>query len=260
MTHCTIGKYAAGNDCLPCPDFVWNDTFPMFSEDTKVGTLPTLIFQGHAVVNETVRGRTALINLFNMGINIELIEIPDWAQIDGGVLIHEEAIFPLRVHGGQFLVSQYAMFPFEMAVQFLKLPVGNTTGNLSFALYGNTSYPGCQAPVNATLQLVAVANPSNYNEVGPLIHLGWSMIGVIFLSCFLSAFWVFKNRRIRLVKVLQPLFLMAVCFGVFLVGVALMLFNFMFLDNFSNHGRTMLCRAQPWVGTIIPETLVVIKE
>jgi hypothetical protein len=184
-----------------------------------------------------------------MGINIELLEIPDWAQIDGGVLIHDQPKFPLQVNGEQFLVSQYAMFPFEMSVSFLKLPVGNTTGNLSFALYGNTSYPGCRASVNATLQLVAMGAPPDYNDVGPLINLGWSMIGVIFMSCFLSAFWVFKNRQIRLVKVMQPLFLMAVCFGVFLVGIALMLFNFMFLDKFTIDGRTMLCRAQPWVCT-----------
>mmetsp|Transcript_24475 Transcript_24475/g.45248 ORF Transcript_24475/g.45248 Transcript_24475/m.45248 type:complete len:121 (+) Transcript_24475:835-1197(+) len=60
------------------------------------------------------------------------------------------------------------------------------------------------------------------------------------------AFWTFKNRKERLVRASQPLFLLLICLGCFVMSSAILPFS---IDDSiaSQRGCDVACMAWPWL-------------
>lgn len=65
--------------------------------------------------------------------------------------------------------------------------------------------------------------PSNEsNHLGSIRALGFTLMGIILFTSTSFAVWVFCNRNQRVVRALQPIFLMTICAGVFIMGSAIL--------------------------------------
>ncbi len=60
------------------------------------------------------------------------------------------------------------------------------------------------------------------NTLGSIRALGFVLVGIILSTSTAFAIWVFCNRKQRVVKALQPVFLITICAGVFIMASAIL--------------------------------------
>ncbi|KAL7570964.1 hypothetical protein ACA910_002591 [Epithemia clementina (nom. ined.)] len=84
------------------------------------------------------------------------------------------------------------------------------------------------------------------------ISTAWRVFGLSIMSLLIGAalasiFWVFKNRKHRIVASSQPLFLYIILFGTILQSASIVLFSFDEGEGWSEEALTRSCMALPWL-------------
>jgi len=87
------------------------------------------------------------------------------------------------------------------------------------------------------------------NYLGGLSILGWILSGMVILLSMACAAWTLQFQNRRVVKASQPVFLCLICFGVMLMGSAMIPLGF---DDqrFTTRQCSIACMAVPWLVSI----------
>jgi hypothetical protein len=85
------------------------------------------------------------------------------------------------------------------------------------------------------------------NLIGNLWYVGFILFGLIASTSISFGIWVWCYRRVRVVKVSQPMFLIMVAIGVMVMGATLVPLSF---DDSAMTECTLTCRVIPWLGSL----------
>ena len=91
----------------------------------------------------------------------------------------------------------------------------------------------------------------DHNLLQGLSVLGFACFGIIAASCLAASIWTYRNRQVYVVKSSQPLFLMMISVGVFLLGSTLIPLSLDDSDNLYDleESRAVgMCMSIPWVA------------
>jgi hypothetical protein len=127
-----------------------------------------------------------------------------------------------------------------------ELEPGTAQGTVAFAVLNGGNFPGC-AGQDATFEVLMRVSPvENLNHLGPIKYLGFTLTAVaVITSLFLSG-WVWYYRNLRIVKTLQPFFLMTISTGMLVMALAIIPLS---IDDgtSSQRGCDIACMASPWL-------------
>lgn len=85
----------------------------------------------------------------------------------------------------------------------------------------------------------------NQNLIGNLRFVAYVLFGILASTALGFAAWMYQNRKVRVVKVAQPMFLIMVAAGVFLMGSTMIPLSF---DDSGPVNATAACMATPWLS------------
>ena len=139
--------------------------------------------------------------------------------------------------------------PYEMgyhAIQVLKdLAQNSGNGNVTKEFIGTNILTHIYVP------LVLPDLYVNTNLVGDLLIVGDILFGLVVVAALVFAMWTIINRKVRVVQVSQPLFLIMMAIGVLIMGSSLVPMSFGNGGDPSQESRGILsCMSVPWLGCI----------
>lgn len=129
------------------------------------------------------------------------------------------------------------------------LSPGTAQGSVIFGVLDGQQYPGCSRP-DATFRVSArVDPPEELNQLGSVRYVGWGLAAVVVCSALYMISWVVMNRKERIVKILQPAFLIMISLGVMVMGTAMIPLG---IDDeiASDSACSAACMAFPWLLSI----------
>ena len=88
--------------------------------------------------------------------------------------------------------------------------------------------------------------PQEYNYIGNMRYFGWTLASLVVLCSIGMAAWVAKNRKGRIVRASQPIFLIIICIGCLLMGGGMYPLS---IDSeiVSVEGCNIACMVAPWL-------------
>jgi hypothetical protein len=219
--------------CEPCP----TQTSVYFLTDR-------IEFQGDYGSEEEITKGIEIINGEAYNLSLLPKSVPPWLLIKG--ISRNGSMFdPLRP-GEKINLLPSEKVSIDLVASLSGLETGNFTSSVSFSIFDGLNFLGC-APQDVSVEARARVFPDEeLNQLGSASWIGWVMVIVVSLSSFLIALWVLYNRNSRIVKTMQPLFLVVVCAGVFIIGLSIIPVS---IDDgiASEHACDMACMSIPWL-------------
>ncbi len=88
--------------------------------------------------------------------------------------------------------------------------------------------------------------PHDYNYIGNMRYFGWTLASLVVLCSIVMAAWVASNRKARIVRASQPIFLILICMGCLLMGGGMYPLS---IDSeiASVEGCNIACMVAPWL-------------
>ena len=196
------------------------------------------------VVSSTIQTKNiSFANTLSHNVTVVARSLPPWFQI-------VESSRPISDRSTDNIVFEEldagAQVALEVAVDFSELEPGTATGSAIFGLMNDNEFPGCTRP-DAKFDLnVRVKQPEDLNQLGNVRVFGWVASLVVIATSLILTAWVVSNRKTRIVRTLQPVFLVSISMGVLIMGSALIPLGF---DDeiVSAEGSSMACMAFPWL-------------
>ena len=197
-------------------------------------------FFGFAGIEELVDlQRTLFFNgLDDVVVNVTPINLPSYLVLDGGVFwngVHE-----VLDESSNVTVVPQGNLPLEIEANFATLTKGNWFGTIEFVVTTHN----CTLPSALLPYTIQVENP-DLNHLGGLLGVGWSFVAFTWLACGICLIWMYANRHIRAIKLMQPLFLAAVTIGVAILGATILCITITD-ENASLRAADAACVALPW--------------
>jgi len=130
-----------------------------------------------------------------------------------------------------------------------QLVAGTAQGAVIFGVIDEDQFPGCSRP-DASFKVTArVDPPEDLNQLGSIRIFGWVLSAIVMCSSLFFMYWVYRHRTTRIVKILQPIFLIMISTGVLVMGSALIPLGF---DDeiVSVEACSAACMAFPWLLSI----------
>ena len=197
-----------------------------------------LTLNGYAGLDMQVTARTLFWNFLDTNLRLSL---PEDMPLDYLVSDNDEDWM------SPWYIVPTANLPFEVEVNYVDL----TPGNIEYvlALQVEAVSPNgtvlCELP-SANITCVIVAMPQEYNHLGSLLVVGWTMLAIIWTLCATCLLWMYAHRSMRAVKVLQPLFLNVITVGVAVIGASIIPLS-LTDENVSLKVAEQSCQATPWL-------------
>lgn len=222
--------------CLDCPQ-VSNVAF----SDEKVE------FSGQQGSKEVQSQRVILVNREIFSVSIVPKSIPAWVALtpeDPNLLGSNGD--PIKVDGGVSTLGPGESIACALAVSAMSLEAGTALGTVAFGVLGGASYPGCVGSDVTFDVFMRVTPEPNNNVLGSFWAVGFTLMGIAVATALAFACWVYANRMTRIVKTLQPSFLMILCAGLMIVALSIIPLSF---DDGSAsiQGCNIACMAAPWL-------------
>jgi hypothetical protein len=192
-------------------------------------------------VDEIFPGYASITNGEEFPVQIAFKSMPDWTTIT------TESVFgPI---GRPVLVTVAAgqSFLLDYIVTAKYQEPGVATGALSFAVVDGGNYPGCVGRDLVLRLSQIVSNSSEFSSEGSTIIVGFTMVAIISCTSMAFALWVYIRREKKAVKMMQPLFLLAICAGVFVIGLSILARSLLGWEELSERGYDMACMANAWL-------------
>jgi 7 transmembrane sweet-taste receptor of 3 GCPR/5'-nucleotidase, C-terminal domain len=238
-------------DSASCPpNFIWSDQsqscFECPSLDNVKFSDEMLSFQadsGDVLVED---GRIVLVNREATNVTVQFKSKPNWVQFTSATTEAREMdrvdSTPIPLASGDSLVLN-----FLLQISAIGQGVDRTAlGTVSFGVAGGGSYPGCIGK-DATFDVdLRVTPPDNNNHLGNFFYVGVAFAAVVFLTSIGFTAFVYINRNTRVIKVMQPMFLLTICLGVTVLGSAMIPMG---IDDgiASERGVDIACMSIPWL-------------
>jgi hypothetical protein len=221
--------------CFPCPAY----EHVTFSDEL-------LEFQADNDSDDTPSGRVVLVNRETFGVTIQLKSSPSWVKFTEPALVFGKVDnsdkTPIQLSSGESLVLE-----FDVLTSSLVSGTDRTAlGTVSFGVEDGGSYPGCSG-LDATFDISLRVTPAEeLNQLGSIRYAGIALMAIVFVTTAAFVSWVHFYRKTRIVKVMQPIFLLTVCFGVFILSSSIIPMS---LDDgiISEESCDIACMAMPWL-------------
>jgi hypothetical protein len=224
-------------DCVPCPDF---EHFEL--SKTKIDLI------GGAFQKAKLRELVWMTNMELYPINVvaDTLALPDNIELS---LSSDELIDDSGNVTGPFLLKPTKKIAMEIEFDPSNRGAGRDTSSVVFVVSAVPHPLDC--PVEK-LKYDIIANLSfstDENHLGPLATFGYTCAAFIVIASLLSATWVRVRRNSKVVSTMQPTFLIALCVGVLLLGLALIPFS---IDDgvVSERGCDIACISLPWLLSV----------
>jgi hypothetical protein len=109
------------------------------------------------------------------------------------------------------------------------------------------NYPGCLVDLAITFDTIVEVRPEeNYNHLGPIRAVGLTLMSLSMLGSLFFAGWTYRYRSHRVVQMSQPVFMIIICGGTFIMSSAIIPLS---IDDglATERGCDIACMAVPWL-------------
>ena len=254
--------------CLQCPD----STHVEFSDEqlefegqigVSGGIIPNQGSKASSIFNESnsnltstevfedkLQGRILLVNRELSNFTFTIRSIPSWLRfIATGA---ESSRFV--VGGPSTLLTSGSSFALDFVVGDDSLKAGTATGSVAFDILGQSLYPrdstailACESYSTAVTFSVKLQldPPHEENYLGDARFIGIGLMCVALMTAIFLAGFLLRNRTMMILKTMQPIFLVTVCGGVFIMAFTILPLS---LDDqvLDEAGVDAACMAIPW--------------
>ena len=191
-------------------------------------------FSGISGVHETFVGSANVANGETFPVRIAFKSIPEWATIT------TTTVFGLDGNAELITVEPGQTFALEFTVTAEDLAPGVATGTLSFDVVDGGNYPGCIGRDLVLPLTQTVTNTPQFASEGSIRIVGFIMVTIISCTSTAFALWVYFKREKSSVKMMQPVFLLVICFGVFVIVLSILCRSLVDSDELSERVMTLL--------------------
>ncbi|KAG7373154.1 7 transmembrane sweet-taste receptor of 3 GCPR domain containing protein [Nitzschia inconspicua] len=237
-------------DSTSCPqNYVWDpqsqNCFECPSLDNVVFSDQSLSFQANSGVAVVEGGRILMVNREPIDVIVRFKSKPTWFQFTSAatkdVEIDRVDNLPISLPSGDSLVLDFSL------MTSLGTGVDRTAlGTVSFGVAVGSGFQGC-AGKDTTFDVdLRVTPPDNYNYLGNFLYVGVAFATIVFLTSLSFTAFVYINRNTRVIKVMQPMFLVTICWGVAVLGSSMIPLG---IDDgmVSESGVEIACMSVPWL-------------
>jgi len=184
-------------------------------------------------------GRNVLVNRELFNVTLAPKSAPSW------VVFNMSSSNDLMK--GSTVLQPGESIAIEFDVDISALAEGTTRSTVSFGIVISGNYPGCLLDKDINFDvLVELQSGENLNQISTIRPVGWTLLALaVGLAAFFSA-WTVKNRSHRIVQSSQPMFMLLICFGVFIMALSIIPMS---IDDSiaSPEGCSIACMAKPWL-------------
>lgn len=221
--------------CFDCPNI---DSIVM----TRDSTEPLIGASGQF---DQVFFRTTFVNEEEFGVSLAIESMPSFLSCSTQSELSSELA---RFCAGtdSYKVASGGKLNLEFAASFEDLQPGNVQAVVVIDVNDGGDFPGCRGlGVNVDVEL-EVLPTDQLNQLGQIRIVGFCMAGLILCSAVGFGLWCLINRQKQSVKLMQPLFLMTLCCGIFVMGSAMIPMS---LDDeiVSREAASIACMAYTWL-------------
>ena len=225
--------------CTPCP------------VDPKVRFLQLRVeLEGVTGSSDAAFGHIELINGELFAVVVRPKSIPSWIELTGTVsMLHFEE--QNRSSSGDIAPSWSMEAGEGMTLHFQVFPASLSTGTaVATVLFGVVNdgkhYLGCNSPDVGFDVFLKVTPVEDLNQLGPYAALGLALAALVSMSSIYFMAFAYRKRNETIVKTMQPVFLVAICGGVFVMGLSIVPLS---LDDglVSEQGADRACMSVLWL-------------
>jgi hypothetical protein len=221
--------------CFPCPAYehvAFSDELLEFQADSDSDDIPS--------------GRVVLVNRETFGVTVRLKNTPRWVNFTEAALVLGKVDNIEKTHI-QLSSGESLVLEFDVLTSSLVSGTDRTAlGTVSFGVEDGGSHPGCSG-LDATFDISLRVTPAEeLNQLGSIRYAGIALMAIVFVTTAAFVSWVFFYGNTRIVKVMQPIFLLTICFGVFILSSSIIPMS---LDDgiISEENCDIACMAMPWL-------------
>jgi len=207
---CVIGTYWNSDtfSCIQCPI---NSNVHFLAEEVE--------FEGETGSSATSEGRISLVNSEQFTVSLNPKSIPSWINLSGITRVGDSSSSTLLPPTIELQASEQIVLHLEATPASLN--TGTSVATVSFGVLNGGNYPGCTSQDIGFDVFMRVTPTQDLNQLGGYAALGWTFASLVSLTSIFFCTWVLMNRNLRIVKTMQPVFLVAICVGVFLMGLSI---------------------------------------
>ena len=217
--------------CFDCPA---TDKVEVAGRDT--------LFELGSMSDEILIGQADIVNGEAFPVTVALKSKPEWVSVASDDIWKDG-------EGQKIIIAPGESHSFVYEVTASALLPGLVSGPLSFAVLDGGSYPGCVGRDALYQVSMKILNQPELNEPGSVMIVGFTLMGIVLFVALCLAAWVYRNKEKREVTSMQPYFLVALCFGVSVIGLSILPLSIRGLDV-SPEGQNIACMATPWLLTM----------
>lgn len=221
--------------CFECPDFkhvVFSDEELTFEADSSSPILDN--------------GRILLVNREVFDTAVKLKSKPSWMEFTSAEMEAGEVDLsgssPIPLASGDSLALTFLLRTSDLGSGLDRTALGA----VSFSVDHNGTYPGCSGS-DATFEVfVRVTPPDDYNYLGNFFYIGLAFAIIVALTALSFTGFVFVYRKSRVIRVMQPSFLVTLCLGVTIMGSSMIPIG---IDDglVPVRGVDIACMSTPWL-------------
>ena len=232
--------------CQPCP-YVTNLRFSdkiMYFE-TRAGEIDSS-FPHHRII---------LVNRETYKVQVMPKSVPSWIDVaveetsaatSSGQAVADPNNGALTLDSGESAAFRVTVLNGPDSLFANRTTVFETSATVSFGILG-LDHPGCLSQ-DAVFDVSLRVTPNDLNHyLGSIRIVGFVFMVVILATSLFFAGWVKKNRNAPAVVTMQPNFLVALCSGIFIIGLAIVPMS---LDDEvmrTENGCNFACMLSPWL-------------
>jgi hypothetical protein len=201
----------------------------------------TLHFEMEGTTSDSrQKGRIILVNRELFSVTAVPKSVPSWVDFTGISLSEMEVNRePMTLLSGE-----------SVALEFLigssGLEVGTALGTVSFGVLDSENSQSCVGH-DATFDIFLRVTPDEeLNQLGSIRAVGLSLMAIAVALALCYAVWVYLNKTKKMVKTMQPIFLVTICIGVGVMALGIVPLS---IDDgiASTRGCDIACVSVPWL-------------
>lgn len=238
------------DSCLP--GWYYNETWfscELCPAEANVNFLSERVeLEGETGANTTPIGQIDLVNSELFPVSVSPKSVPSWVMLasfarnDTSSVSAFAAGEPIELQPGERISVGVRAMP-------ERLETGTALATVSFGVLNGGNYPGCTSQDLSFDVFMRVTPTPDLNQLGSISILGWTFAGIVLCTALFFCTWVVRHRKLRIVRTMQPVFLVAICVGVFIMGLSIIPLS---IDDgiASERGCDIACMAIPWLFSI----------
>jgi hypothetical protein len=219
--------------CFDCPNT---------DEVVVTGGPEAALFEMENGSDDILSSRAELVNGEVFPVTVALKSKPEWLSFQSTDIWKDGEGQKITIAPG----DTYE-FGYDVSAYNLQLQPGLVSGPISFAVIDGGNYPGCVGSDAIYQVSLKILNEPQLIQPGSIMIVGFTLMSTILCLAIALAVWVYRNKQKRAVSSMQPYFLVALCFGVSVIGLSILPLSIRGLDHVSPGGQNMACMATPWL-------------